>query len=107
MKQRRPIPGWISPLTAFLFLACIVAILINGTREQPPTDEALARVQQAISRAAVQCYALEGAYPPDLQYLRDNYNLIIDDSRYYCEIETFGSNVRPNVIVAPLGGTSG
>ena len=104
MRQRRPVPGWISPLIAFLFLACVVITLVNGMSQKPPSDEAVAKVQKAISRAAVQCFALEGAYPPDLQYLRDNYGLMLDDSRYYCEIETFGSNVKPDVIVVPLEG---
>ncbi len=104
MKQSRPVPGWISPLIAILFLGCIIVTLINGTREKPPTEEALVRVQSAVRRAAVQCFALEGAYPPDLEYLTANYNLMIDESRYYCELVPMGSNVLPDIIVAPRGG---
>ena len=104
MRYRRQIQGWISPLIAFLFFGCLVFALIIGTRERAPSDEAVVKIQKAISRAAVCCYALEGAYPPNLRYLQDNYNLMIDEKRFYCEIEVFGSNVRPDIIVVPLGG---
>ena len=104
MRQSRHVPGWIGPLVAFLFLGCLAAAVSFGMREQAPSDKAVANIQKAIAKAAVCCYALEGAYPPDLQYLKDNYNIIIDEKRYYCEIEPFGSNVRPGIIVVPLGG---
>ncbi len=103
MIRRCMIPGWVRSLMVFLFLCCLVTAIKTITREQRPSDEATARVQRAVTRAAVHCFALEGAYPPNLQYLKDNYYLIVDESRYYCELETFGANVRPNVIIVPLG----
>lgn len=104
MKQSRQLPGWISPLIAFLFLGCIVVTLYGGMRDAGPSEDAAARLHAAISRAAVQCYALEGAYPPDLQYLRDNYSLMIDDERFFCDLDAYASNVMPAIIVVPLEG---
>lgn len=36
----------------------------------------------AIRRASVQCYSIEGRYPPSVEYLEDNYGIVIDRERY-------------------------
>jgi hypothetical protein len=51
----------------------------------------------AIRRAVTQCYALEGAYPPDLQYLVDNYGLILDEQHYVYLYEIVAGNIQPIV----------
>jgi hypothetical protein len=51
----------------------------------------------AIERAVSQCYALEGAYPPDLQYLVDNYGLILDERHYVYLYEIVAGNIHPIV----------
>jgi len=56
-------------------------------------------IRQAILDACVQCYALEGSYPPSLEYLEDHYGLILDRDRYYFYYEVFASNVMPTVEV--------
>ena len=56
-------------------------------------------VRRAILDACVQCYALEGSYPPSLKYLEDHYGLILDRDKYYFYYEVFASNVMPTVEV--------
>ena len=56
-------------------------------------------IQKAILDACVQCYALEGSYPPSLEYLENHYGLILDRDKYYFYYEVFASNVMPNVEV--------
>jgi len=56
-------------------------------------------VQQAIQKAAVQCYALEGSYPPDIQYMVDYYGLQFNDLQYACRYEIFASNIMPEIEV--------
>jgi hypothetical protein len=51
----------------------------------------------AIERAVSQCYALEGAYPPDLQYLVDNYGLILDEQSFVYLYEIVAGNIHPIV----------
>lgn len=58
-------------------------------------------IEQAITTAVLQCYALEGSYPPSLAYLRDNYGVIIDEEHYYYRYEIFASNIRPVIAVTP------
>ena len=64
-------------------IAALVSILFmdifweNRNAAQPE------RIKEAIERTCVQCYALEGSYPPDLEYLSKNYGLILNDEKYF------------------------
>ena len=52
-------------------------------------------LQLAIEHAITSCYALEGMYPPDLQYMKDHYGLIYDESLFYVDYQPIASNMRP------------
>lgn len=56
-------------------------------------------IKKAVMDACVQCYALEGSYPPSLEYLEDHYGLVLDRDEYYFYYEVFASNVMPTVEV--------
>ncbi|WMJ76695.1 MULTISPECIES: hypothetical protein [unclassified Sedimentibacter] len=51
----------------------------------------------AIKRSAVQCYAIEGFYPPDITYLENEYGLIIDHNKYVISYSIFASNIMPDI----------
>ena len=55
-------------------------------------------VEDAIQKAAIQCYALEGSYP-DLNYLVAHYGLVLNESAYYYHYEWIASNILPNISV--------
>ena len=59
-------------------------------------------VYDAVHNAALTCYAAEGAYPDDLQYLRDNYGLAYDESRYMVHYDAFASNLVPEIYVVEV-----
>lgn len=56
-------------------------------------------VETAIERASVQCYALEGSYPPNLEYLQKHYGIIIDEKQYFYAYTIFASNIKPEIQV--------
>ena len=56
-------------------------------------------LRQSVRKAVVQCYAIEGAYPPDIDYLEKEYSLEYNHDKYYIDYEVFASNVMPNVDV--------
>lgn len=58
-------------------------------------------VETAIRRAAVQCYAIEGAYPQSLQELRDRYGLSVDESRWMVDYRYLADNLSPDITVLP------
>ena len=56
-------------------------------------------VTDAVHNAALTCYAVEGAYPTDLDYLRAHYGLAYDQSRYMVRYDSFSSNLMPDISV--------
>ncbi|NYB73836.1 hypothetical protein HZF24_06750 [Sedimentibacter hydroxybenzoicus DSM 7310] len=54
-------------------------------------------LEDAIIRSAVQAYAIEGFYPPDIEYMENNYGLIVDHEKYVISYNIFASNIMPEV----------
>lgn len=51
----------------------------------------------AIKRSVVQCYAIEGFYPPNIAYLEDNYGLTVNHNKYVVSYRIFASNIMPEI----------
>lgn len=85
------------PILAVAVLCFFLVSLTNldsGRRE-----EGKLRLEEAIRRSAVACYAVEGIYPPDLEYLQQYYGLQIDESKYLVIYEAFAENLMPDITV--------
>lgn len=81
----------------------LAAFVIGSTRFAESTGErGQETLERAIARASVRCYAIEGRYPPDVQYLEDNYGVQIDRSKYNVFYEGFASNLMPDITVYPV-----
>ena len=88
--------------SAAVFLL-IIGVFVNGSlsffgKARSEGDETL---RSAIARAVVQCYAIEGRYPPSVEYLEENYGIQIDRERYHVFYGGFASNVMPDITVIP------
>ena len=46
-----------------------------------------------------ECYAMEGSYPPDVDYLVEHYGLTYDEDEYWIDYQYIGSNLRPDVTI--------
>ena len=57
------------------------------------------QLEQALRRTAVCCYALEGVYPPDVDYMRSHYGLQYDQEAYTVHYPLFASNLMPDITV--------
>ncbi len=75
-----------------------VALGVQSSRESYD-EEALRTLEDSLRRAAVSCYAIEGCYPPTLEYLTENYGVYIDESRYVVYYDIFASNIVPDITV--------
>ena len=62
-------------------------------------EESERAIKAAVERCAMQCYVVEGAYPPSLAYLEENYGLQINKKEFYVSYDIFASNVPPAVKV--------
>jgi len=61
-------------------------------------------VRSAVRNAALTCYAVEGAYPSEIEYLVENYGLAYDSERFLITYEAFASNIFPDIYVNVRGG---
>lgn len=94
--------GLVVTLAVFALLLALSLCLLNyiGT-----TSEAaqIKTVKNAVRNAVVTCYAVEGVYPPNVDYLVDNYGLAYDKSRFLVSYEAFASNIIPEIRVSVKG----
>ena len=81
-------------------VAVIAGVWLGAdSTKQRLTQKGLETTQQNLRRGAVACSALEGRYPQSLQYLMDNYNITVDESRYQVSYSIFASNLMPDITV--------
>ena len=50
---------------------------------------------QALDHAITTCYALEGMYPPDLDYMKEHYGLVYNEDLFYVDYQPIAANIRP------------
>ena len=71
--------------------------LISDTAD----EEQCKNLETALRRDIVQCYAIEGAYPPSLAYIEENYGFFYDSDRFYIDYTAIGANIMPDVTILP------
>lgn len=94
---------WLYGLLAALLVAALVLLVAHRNPERDLSDESAAAIRAAVERSALQCYVVEGVYPPDLKYLEENYGLQINTADFYVTYDAFASNMAPTVIVKAKG----
>lgn len=89
-----------SYVAAGLMLLALVLALTGVSRlEQGYGQQDIRQLEQALQRTAVACYAVEGAYPPNVEYMRQHYGLQYDESRYMVHYDLVASNFMPDITV--------
>ena len=89
-------------------IVLVMAVLVVGVwllvgRVANANDGAQTQfVHDAVHNAALTCYAVEGAYPDSLEYLRSYYGLAYDEDRYYVHYDAFASNLVPEIVVVEV-----
>ena len=78
-----------------------IGVLLKGLDYFSSINEtqSLELLKQSVHRATVQCYAVEGIYPPKLEYLEEHYGVVYDKDKYGVEYGCFASNIMPTIIV--------
>lgn len=102
MKRKKS--GWLAilkglllPVIAAAALLCFAAALnsLNDGR----AEEDMRQLEETLRRGCVACYAAEGIYPPNLEYLEEYYGLQIDETRYTVHYSAFAENLMPDITV--------
>lgn len=102
-RDWRFITGCVVSAAAFgivvgLFLSGVFSFLDRAEAEGADT------LRNAIAQASVQCYAIEGRYPPSVEYLEEQYGIRIDRERFNVFYDGFASNIMPEITVFPVEG---
>ena len=89
--------GFLPPLAVVIVLLWFAAAVdgLNSGR----SEEDLRQLEETLRRGCVACYAAEGVYPPNLDYLKDRYGLQIDERRYTVRYTAFAENLMPDITV--------
>lgn len=98
------IPAGVKSTLRLLFLVLIVGIFLYalhvfGRQTILRQEESL---ENAINRNIIQCYALEGAYPPSLSYIEEHYGLTYDHSTFYVDYRPIADNLYPDVTIMQI-----
>lgn len=92
---------WIPALLGIALFVCVAAWAVGGVREAARRSdaEALRQTEQAVRQAAAGYFALEGAYPPTYERLKEYGGLAVDEEKYAVFYEIFASNLMPDITV--------
>ena len=102
MKQRRRFGPVVFVLAVAVVFACFFGALSNLESDQQM--EGKAQLEEVLRRTAAACYAAEGAYPPDIDYLVEHYGLTYDSAEYFIDYQYIGANLRPDVTIIKKDG---
>lgn len=81
-------------ITIFLLFISFLYFAVNSA-EMGTDEEKYNVLKDALGRSIVQCYAIEGFYPPNVEYLEKNYGLVVDYDKYIISYNVFASNIMP------------
>ncbi len=82
-----------------LLLAALLWSLSAASGNKEMREAGAAALKAAVVRSALQCYVVEGVYPPGIAYLEEHYGLRVNKEDYYVVYDIFASNVPPEVRV--------
>ena len=80
-------------------LILLIFLLGLSRLEQGRQAQGLQQLENALRRASVACYAVEGFYPADVDYLCENYGVTYEKDRYLVHYDCFASNLMPDITV--------
>ncbi len=109
MKKRRLLPslpyvirGIICMLTVF---AVTLALVLTGLVRTGASvrSEGMQSAEEAVRRAALCCYALEGAYPESYEYLKNHYPPRINEALYSVHYIAVAPSLMPEITVVRRG----
>lgn len=96
--------SWLSLLKGLLLPAAAAAVLLCfasavDSLDNGRAEEDMRQLEETLRRGCAACYAAEGVYPPDLEYLEARYGIQIDEERYAVRYTVFAENLMPDITV--------
>lgn len=87
-------------IISHIILLIVIIILVKTASNfiNTSSEDDVSSIEDGINSALMQCYALEGAYPADIYYLKD-YGVWFNDDKYYYYYEYLDGGIMPTVAV--------
>ena len=86
-------------LPVIVFALVLIFSSVTGEFSKDKAKQDKENLERTLNRAAVACYAIEGAYPPSVEYLTENYRVKVDTKKYTVKYELYASNLMPSITV--------
>ena len=88
-----------------VFAAIFIGVyLLVGKVGTASGDAETEIVRDTVRSAVLTCYAVEGAYPMNLDYLKEHYGLAYNEEAYIVDYNAFATNLMPSIRVIERGG---
>lgn len=101
-KDHSLLVGVLVTITVFAVMLLAVAYGVSQV-DARNEGEQKATLREALLRAALTCYAVEGRYPTDVTYLEAHYGIVYDKERFIVSIDAFAQNLLPDIRVLTRG----
>ncbi len=85
-------------ITVFLVILFLFVTSI-GTASSTTSKKQSESLKLAISQSIAHCYATEGHYPQNLEYLKEHYGIHYDTEKYFIDYLVLGENIFPDVTI--------
>ena len=96
--------NWKDVVKVLIIAAVLSAfVLVVGRISTLHGREEAQMVRDAVHRATLTCYAVEGAYPESFDYLKEHYHLAYDENRFFVTYDAFATNMVPDIYVVERG----
>ncbi|MEG2909059.1 MAG: hypothetical protein RR945_07535 [Erysipelotrichaceae bacterium] len=94
MKHR-----WSHYLFAVIIFVIMIMTVIYGlnTSDEAAKQKELEQIQSVVQKSMSECYAMEGRYPKDFDYLQKHYHIRINKDRYHVYYQYQGDNIVPSI----------
>ena len=96
-KRMKKTAQFFMPL--ILLAVILISVTILSGMERGRSGLARIQLEETVRKTALTCYAAEGIYAPDLEYMKERYGLHFDEEMYQVYYDVFGANIMPDITV--------
>ena len=100
-EKPHTIRRFVLPVIVLIMVLAVFVYAVNSMSEST-----LARqkdsLETAVHDSVVYCYAMEGSYPDDIEYLEENYGLSYDHDKFFVGYRLQGANIMPDITIIEL-----
>jgi hypothetical protein len=97
-KKKKVNVAFITSIAIYIAITIMVWLSLSNATTQSKEQE-IRELTNSINKAVSLCYATEGSYPANIDYLKVNYGLEINEEKYLVHYEIFASNIAPEIKV--------